>query len=149
MWSALLPTWNGMRLPRLAFAVARLLIAFVVVTGIAHSGSRYFYCESLGLAATDPCLDGARRDIDSCPAASLHVHRADCCEIVTLPSVPAGGAQSEGPSVPSAGVVSIVPAKLFAIRADEASGGAGGLARWREPPRSRERARARLMVSLT
>lgn len=148
MGNVLSRTWKRMPARRLACAVARLLVALVVVAGIAQSGSRYFYCEALGLSATDPCRESARSHVETCPTQAFRAGRADCCEIVTLPSVPSG-AESDGPTVPSAGIAAVVPAKSFVLHLDEASWRTLGFARWRESPRSRQRARERSMVSLT
>ena len=49
------------RFPRAIATLAHLVLAFAVVFGIAHSGSRYFYCEALGLLPSDPCA-GASSD---------------------------------------------------------------------------------------
>ena len=139
------------RSPRqLAQAFARLLCAIVVLAGITHSGARYFYCEALGMASTDPCLERAGGDVERCPTDAVQGHRADCCEVITLPSVP-NGERSEGPSVPPAFVVAVVSAEQLVDRAldDDQSSRIFASARWREPPRSPQRARARLMVFLT
>jgi hypothetical protein len=135
---------------RLALALARLLFALVVVAGMTHSGTRYFYCEALGLMANDPCVEGSRSDGERCPTGALSGHRDDCCEIVSLPSVP-NGAHWERLRVPAASVVAIVPAERFVGRALDAEPNVRSfaLARWREPPRFPQRARSELMVFLT
>jgi hypothetical protein len=135
---------------RLVQAFARLLCAVVVLAGITHSGARYFYCEALGLASADPCLESARGDAERCPTDAVQGHRADCCEVITLPSVP-NGARSEGPGVLPASIVAVVSAEQLVGRAldDEQSSRIFAFGRWREPPRSSQRARARLMVFLT
>jgi len=136
---------------RFAIACARVLFAVALIAGFTHSGSRYFYCEAMGLAAVDPCLDldAARSDSPSCPERTLQGRLADCCEIITLPSVP-NAAQSEGPRVPAASVVATAPPYQSVGHAlDDQPRARIAFARWREPPRSPQKARARLMVFLT
>jgi hypothetical protein len=135
---------------RAAVALGYLLLAFAVVCGIAQSGSRYFYCEALGLMPSDPCVEAARGgETDPC-GTSLSEKLADCCEVVTLPAMPEA-ARAASPTVVPPAVVAIVPG--------------GGLAepppapalrdsnrffeRWRPPPRSSSEIRAQLMVFLT
>jgi hypothetical protein len=133
----------------LAAAVTRLLLAFVVVAGIVHSGARYFYCEAVGLAATDPCVQGSRADVERCPEGSLRDLRDDCCDIITLPSIP-NGARSEGPIVPPAAVGAVLSVDRHVGAFDDGiRSQALVLARWRTPPRSAQRVHAQLMVFLT
>jgi hypothetical protein len=134
----------------LAAAVARLLLAFVVVAGIVHSGARYFYCEAVGLAATDPCVQSSRAGAERCREGALRELRDDCCEVVTLPSIP-NGARTEGPIVPPAavGAVVAVDRHLGAFDGGIITSQALALARWRTPPRSVQRVHAQLMVFLT
>jgi hypothetical protein len=132
----------------LVSAVARLLLAFVVVAGIVHSGARYFYCEAFGLAATDPCVQSARADVESCQAGALRELRDDCCKIIILPSIP-DGARSERPIVPPAAVALVAADRRVRAFDDESGPQSLALARWRTPPRSIHRVRAQLMVFLT
>jgi hypothetical protein len=134
---------------QLALAFARLLVAFVVLAGIAHSGARYFYCDALGLATIDPCVRGSGGDVETCSTRSLQEHRDDCCRIITLPSIP-NGARLEGPFVPPAAVLSTVSAEGY-VRAfdDQTRSQSMVLARWRTPPRSAHEVRSQLMVFLT
>jgi hypothetical protein len=138
------------RLRHFVVAVARALLAFVVVAGVVHSGARYFYCEALGLADVDPCLQGSSARGALCPTKALEASHTDCCDVIRLPSVPRG-AGSESPRVHPAPVVAVVPAALDGHRAFDDAPRARALAfeRWRIPPRSAGRERARLMVFLT
>jgi hypothetical protein len=140
------------RLPRAA--IARVWCAFVAITvlfGIAQAGARYFYCESLGLSATDPCASRSHetREHERCPLAAVDRAPFDCCRVITMPSVPVGARAIE-PGVPSACVVAILPAVLDTLgsappRAPIAREGE----RWRGPPRASRERRAQLMVFLT
>jgi hypothetical protein len=148
---ARMPTSRAATWPRqVVLAATRALLAFVVVAGIVHSGARYFYCEALGLADVDPCLRGSSARGAPCPVKALEESHADCCDIIRLPSVPSGTGL-EGPRVHPAAVLALVPAALDGHRVFDDAPRAGALAfeRWRIPPRSAGRARARLMVFLT
>jgi hypothetical protein len=131
------------------------LVALSLLFGIAQARTRYFYCEALGLSATDPCSlasSGARQE-PPCPLPSLDRARFDCCKVVTMPSMPsmAERARSVEPSVPQTGVVALLPP------ARVADGGAPVHSarfawegeRWRGPPRASRERRAQLMVFLT
>jgi hypothetical protein len=83
-----------------------LLVAIAVLLGIAQAGTRYFYCEGLGLSATDPCAQGATRH-SPCPLASFDRESFDCCQVLTMRSMPEG-ARSIVPAVPSAGLLAIL-----------------------------------------
>jgi hypothetical protein len=123
---------------------------FAVVCGIAQSGSRYFYCEALGLMPSDPCVQSERGgDTDGC-GKSLSEKRADCCEVVTLPAMP-DGARAASPSVSPAGLVAILPGAWLADPpATPALRPTGRFFdRWRPPPRSAGEVCAQLMVFLT
>jgi hypothetical protein len=125
------------------------LVAVAVLFGIVQARARYFYCESLGLSATDPCAHQARQQ-PPCPLASFDRARFDCCEVITMPSMPEG-ARSVEPIVASASVVAILPPALGTI--ESVRGGGGPVAwegeRWRGPPRASRDRRAQLMVFLT
>jgi hypothetical protein len=130
--------------------LSQLLLAFAVLAGAAQSGARYFYCEAIGLSASDPCTQasGAARGTDPC--GTLREQPGDCCEIVTLPTVP-DGARVASSAVPPAPSVATLPA-LWLV--DGACAGAlrshgDVLERWRVPPRSAGEVRAQLMVFLT
>jgi hypothetical protein len=125
------------------------LIAVAVLFGIGQAGTRYFYCEMLGLSATDPCAADAHRK-PQCPVSSLERTRRDCCEVLTMPSMPEG-ARSVEPTVPSACVTAVLPA-LAGFLASLPEGSvriAWEGERWRGPPRASRERRAQLMVFLT
>ena len=136
-------------LPRAAIARAWcLLVAVAVLFGLVHAGARYFYCEGLGLSTTDPCVQ-VTGDRAPCPLASFERAPFDCCQVITMPSMPEG-ARSVEPPVPAAGVVAMVPPAVGVV---EPPSGSLRVAwegeRWRGPPRSANERRAQLMVFLT
>jgi hypothetical protein len=124
-------------------------MAIAVLFGMVQAGGRYFYCESLGLSAFDPCAHAARHE-PQCPLASFERKPFDCCEVITMPSMPEG-ARAVEPSVPSASVVAILPPVLAAMDSTPALGASVAWEgeRWRGPPRASRERRARLMVFLT
>jgi hypothetical protein len=135
---------------RAAVALAYILVAFAVVCGIEQSGSRYFYCEALGLMPSDPCVQASRGgDADLC-GNSLSEKLADCCEILTLPAMP-DGARAASPSVLPAALVAIVPSGWLADLPANAALRAPKhfFDRWRPPPRSAGEVCAQLSVFLT
>ena len=131
-----------------AVALGHLVLAIAVLSGIGHSGARYFYCEAFGLMATDPCADASYRN--RVPFEVVDEAIADCCEVVTLPAIP-DGARVANPGVLPAACVAVTPAGW------QADGRAGrqpclhGLnhLRARPPPRGPTEARAQFMVFLT
>jgi len=146
-----LESWMKGKGPRRsAVALGYLLLAFAVVCGIAQSGTRYFYCEALGLMHSDPCAQSARGGDTNICGNSLSEKPADCCEVVTLPAMP-DGARVVSPSVLPAGLVAIVPRGWLAdhpatptLRVPKRF-----FDRWRPPPRSAGEVCAQLMVFLT
>ncbi len=137
------------RLPGAMAAAGRLVLALAVLFGVLHSGGRYFYCEALGLLASDPCVDASTDVHSKSPSGVLSDRPADCCEIVTLAAMPQA-AQAAGHSVAPAARVAIMPARWLAGRADFAAPSRLGRAfeRWRRPPRATNEIRAQLMVFL-
>jgi hypothetical protein len=137
------------RLPRAVGAVAHLVLAFAVVFGIVHSGGRYFYCEALGLLPSDPCVVASSDAHSKSPLCTLSERPADCCEIVTLASMPEA-AQAASPSVAPAARVAVLPALWLADRVDAPAPARVDRAfeRWRPPPRASNDVRAQLMVFL-
>jgi hypothetical protein len=135
---------------KLALALSELLLAFAVLAGVTHSGARYFYCEAIGLSASDPCAEASGTAGDADPCGTLREQPGDCCEVVTLPTLP-DGARVATSAVPPAPSVATLPALWLA------DGPAAGVRpshrdlfeRWRVPPRSPSEARAQLMVFLT
>jgi hypothetical protein len=130
-------------------AAAHWVLALSVLFGIVHSGGRYFYCEALGLLPSDPCAEASADGRGKSPLGMLSERRADCCEIVTLATMPPA-ARSAGPSVAPAARISIVPALWLAGRVDFAAPSRVDRAfeRWRRPPRASNDVRAQLMVFL-
>jgi hypothetical protein len=126
-----------------------LLVAMAVLLGVVHAGARYFYCEGLGLSATDPCLQTATHP-SPCPSGTFDRQALDCCRVITMPSMPEG-ARSVVPVVPSAGFMAVLPA----VQTAGASQWNGSVLfaregeRGRAPPASSGERRARLMVFLT
>lgn len=126
-----------------------LLIAIAMLLGIVHAGARYFYCEGLGLSATDPCLQTATRQ-SPCPSGAIDRQAFDCCRVITMPSMPEG-ARSVVPVVPPARFVAVlrpVPRAEASLGNGRALFGGEG-ERGRAPPASSGERRARLMVFLT
>jgi hypothetical protein len=140
---------NRRLLRALVFGAARVLLALAVLFGTVQAGARYFYCEGVGLCASDPCAERAHRN-DRCPFNSVDRQSIDCCTIIAMPAMP-DGARAHEPAVHPAGVVAVMPAgqytngqldlgdTSFARRAE----------RWRKPPRPAGELRAQLMVFLT
>ncbi len=138
--------------------LARAWCALVVLSllfGILQARTRYFYCEALGLSATDPCsrASQATRQEPPCPLASLDRARFDCCKVVTMSAMPS--IRERGRSielgVPPAGVVALLPPARVAdagAPVHEARFAWEG-ERWRGPPRASRERRAQLMVFLT
>jgi hypothetical protein len=137
------------RLPQAVAAAAHWVLAVAVLFGVLHSGSRYFYCEALGLLPSDPCAAASSDAHSKTPLQTLSERAADCCEIVTLGAMPPA-AQAAGPSVAPAARVAIVPASWLAGGNDLATAARVDRAfeRWRPPPRASSEARAELMVFL-
>lgn len=134
---------------RIALALIGILLSFAIVSGFARANGRYFYCEAMGLMATDPCANAAQRgeQRDSTEARSA---KSDCCEVITLPSLPTG-ATTTSLAVPPPALVALVPATpLLDLRLGDSRAHLDrGRERWRSTARSAAQARARLMVFLT
>ena len=124
-------------------------VAVAVLLGVGQARTRYFYCESLGLSATDPCAHEDRRAAQ-CPLASLDRPPFDCCDVITMPSMPEG-ARSVEPRIASPGVTAVLPPVSRSI--EPVRDGPARVARegerWRGPPRPAGERRAALMVFLT
>jgi hypothetical protein len=135
-------------MPRAAAKMAHLVLALGVLFGIVQSGGRYFYCEALGLMPSDPCAQASGAATGS-PVGALSEQHTDCCEVVTLPAMPAA-AEAAGPCVAPAARVALVAApSLTASMPFVAWSGAERLFElWRPPPRAQSDARAQLMVFL-
>jgi hypothetical protein len=129
-------------------ALVRLLVAVAVLVGPLQSGARYFYCEGLGLLASDPCAR-ATGDGPRCPPQSLERLHDDCCQHITMPTVP-DGARVDQPRVAPAGFVAVVAAADYVGTGVQTDPGRRfDERRVRRPPRPSEQRRAQLMVFLT
>ena len=134
---------------RAGLALAYLLLAFAVLCGIARSGARYFYCEAFGLTTSDPCARASLSE-DAAPRGNaVDEPVPDCCEVLTLPSVPEG-ARTANPSVSPAAQVAALPApSLETVPANVTLPSRTSFDRWRPPPRSSSEVCAQLMVFLS
>lgn len=114
-----------------------------------QAGARYFYCEAVGLSASDPCA-GSAGERSACPLRSLQRSTVDCCTIITLASMPVGDPVAPC-AVHPAGVSAMVPAGEYAEVRPAAGheGIARRMGRWHKPPRPSGELRAQLMVFLT
>ena len=137
-------------LRRVAARFAGLLLSVALLSGLTHANARYFYCEAMGLLAIDPCaaiVSGENHDAP--PVAELRPRHFDCCEVITLPSLPASTTASTV-AVPAATCTATIPALALIdashLRSTRAIVDAE---RQRTPPRSAAHARAQLMVFLT
>ena len=145
------PGWRKRRrLPQaLVVGVVHLLFALAVVCGTVQAGARYFYCEALGLSASDPCSARAQAG-GTCPLPSIDRQSIDCCLVITLPSMPCGASVDE-PDILPAALTAILPAREYArpLALPIATGFTRGVQRWERPPRPGGDLRTQLMVFLT
>jgi hypothetical protein len=143
---------TGEGLPRrLAVALTALLTTFALVSGFVHANGRYFYCEAMGLMATDPCASAAPRDERNArPPTEARRGHGDCCEVVSLPSLPQGTTSASSAVPLPALVAAMPPAPLPVVQAGAPRAPLDrAVLRLRAPPRSAAQARAQLMVFLT
>jgi hypothetical protein len=140
---------NRRRLRALVFGAARLVLALAVFFGAVQAGARYFYCEGVGLSASDPCAGRAHGD-GRCPFNSVDRQSIDCCTVIAMPAMPDGARACEH-AVHPAGVSALMPVGQY-------TSGQLGLGettltqrarRWQKPPRPAAELRAQLMVFLT
>ena len=132
-------------------ALAGILLSLWIVSGFAQANGRYFYCEAMGLMATDPCAAAASRgERGDGPLTEARPGNADCCAIVTLPSLPHGTTTASS-AVPPPAMVALVPAAPLLDRLFDGARAHPDRAReqWRPVQRSAAQARAQLMVFLT
>ena len=137
-------------LRRVAARFAGLLLSFALLSGLTHANARYFYCEAMGLLAIDPCATGVSgENHDTAPVAELRPRHFDCCEVITLPSLPASTTMSTV-TVANAPCTATIPAAAFIdVVHLQSTRAAADAERQRTPPRSAAHARAQLMVFLT
>jgi len=138
------------RLRQVAVVLTGLLLSFAVLAGLARAGGRYFYCEEMRLTQWDPCSAASHKDKGDVSEGKVCPLRVDCCELWTLPSMPAG-TMAEDRGVPAPALVAIIPPSqlLFEHSASDLRRLAGASGRWRIPPRPPGELRAQLMVFLT
>jgi hypothetical protein len=136
-------------LRRAIAALARLVVAAVVVCGLPQSGARYFYCEALGLSSTDPCVQAAEHRGAECPA-QFEERPIDCCKVVRLPLLPRAARIAEAGIARSRWVALLPPVHTSPVRDGFAEAPpVRVLQRWRAPPRTSERVHKHVMVFLT
>ncbi len=130
--------------------LAGLVLAFALVAGLANAGGRLFYCDSMRLLRSNPCSVAHHDDEGSPLGDAACPPRIDCCEVLTLPSMPAGTVAADHDVARPALLSVITPSELFAVQLAGVSGAtARAFERWRVPPRPPGEVRARLMVFLT
>jgi hypothetical protein len=133
-----------------AVGLGYLVLAVALAGGVARSGAQYFYCEAFGLLPFDPCAQASASNGSTDSEETLRTPAPDCCEIVTLPTVPEG-ARVATASVPPPPLVALLPPSL--------AFGSGGtrtvvsrqapFERWGPPQRPPNEVRTQLMVFLT
>ena len=140
--------YRALRAP--VVALAGLLLSLALVSSLSLAGTRFYYCEAMGLTRSDPC-EGLRESKGARDAAgAVRESHADCCEIVTLPSAPAGARAADGGVPPPPLVAILAPAAFVGGHcARESRARLPGFERWRPPPRPASEVRAQLMVFLT
>jgi hypothetical protein len=129
---------------RAAGAVWPLLLAAVVLAGVALAGRQYVYCKAMQDVMSHPCCThGGGRSGPESPAAV--VSATECCQTHGVPSLdpwtPVG--RSIELTAPGVSVVSALPFRLLALTSAEGSAASSDLMRT-GPPQSR--VLARLMV---
>jgi hypothetical protein len=136
-------------LRRAIVALARVLVAAVVVCGLAQAGARYFYCEALGFSCTDPCAQPAEHRRAECPTR-VEQRPIDCCKVVRLPLLPRAAKAAEAGIEPSPWVALLPPVHASPVLDGFAEAPPRRvLERWRAPPRTSQRVHERVMVLLT
>src|SRR5260370_33092829 len=97
--------YRALRAP--VVALAGLLLALALISSLSLAGTRFYYCEAMGLTRSDPC-EGVRESQSARDATGgVRETHADCCEIVTLPSAPAG-ARAADRGVPASPLAAIL-----------------------------------------
>lgn len=141
-------TARGLKAGRvLLWALVRLLVAVAVLAGPLQSGSRYFYCEGLGLLASDPCARGAA-EAPKCPLRSAERLHGDCCQRITMPTMP-DGAGADQLRVAPAGFAELLTAADYVRTGVAIDAHQHFDEHRRRPPRPPDERRAQLMVFLT
>ncbi len=139
-------------LRQVAVALLGLLLSFAIVSGMGRPHGRYFYCEAMGLLATDPCTAGALSPIDQDvgPAPAVRQSHGDCCELVIVPSMQEStlGAAQAVPPPPFAATLPAAPTRC-GLTTTSRGRPDRSFERWRLPPPYPGELRARLSVFLT
>ena len=132
---------------KVSLALAVLVFALSLVSGLAQGGRTYFYCEAMGMMTSDPCrLPPAGAD-----GPVLGDAHTDCCETLSMPRLPHGTgstARIAPADAPTLAVPSLVPSPEAGLVLSRASAEVPRPRACPPSPAARER-RARLMVSLT
>lgn len=141
---------EGRILRHVAAQLGGLLLAVALLSGLTHANARYFYCEAMGLVAVDPCAVAVSGEEQGpTRVAELRPSRFDCCEVITLPSLPASTTITTV-TVPPASCTATIPVAAVADdRHAKSTRAATDGEQRRTPPRSAAHARAQLMVFLT
>ena len=133
-----------------AFAAVATLLVLALVSSVSLAGTRFYYCEAMGLTRSDPCQGSAETSGARDPAGVVREGHTDCCSVVILPSAPVG-ARTAAPSVAPPALAAILAPETLVERpcAGDARTLVRGFERWRPPPKPASEVRAQLMVFLT
>jgi hypothetical protein len=136
---------------KIAVALTRLLLSFVILAGLAHAGGRYFYCPEMGQMQPAPCSVASHGGDGDGSGGTICPRRLDCCELWTLPSMPSGITVAEAGAVAPPPLVAMLPPLPFLLdRAQDIRRNSSRASElWRTPPRRPGELRAQLMVFLT
>jgi hypothetical protein len=127
-----------------------LVLAFSLVSSLSLAGGRYYYCDAMGLMSSDPCRGDPPSSQDCEGAGALRKVAADCCERLTLPSMPAGAAATDPPVAPAPITAVVAPAEYAcATGADAPRPSRDRSERWGPPPPLASEMCARRMVFLS
>jgi hypothetical protein len=141
-----------MRRPLRAVATASsgLVLAFSLVSSLFLAGARYYYCDAMGLMASDPCR-GDHPPSKRCEGAgALSEAKPDCCDEITLPSMPAGATAAGEPVAPAPLSGVLGPAEYAcAAGADIVRASRHRSERWGPPPPLASERCAQRMVFLS
>lgn len=139
-----------MWLRRYVDAVLGLALLFALISGLAHSGERYFYCEAMGMLQWDPCQQGFSDDEDARDPVD-EIKSGDCCELGRFPSLPhASTTSTPGVNPPRLVAIFATPDLRSSGCAHVLRQSSNSPMRWPvPPPRAATLRRAELMVFLT
>lgn len=131
---------------RAGHVLGALVLILAVLSSLALGGNHYFYCDAMGLLQTDPCQAAASHATPR--TADARETPFDCCDELTVPSLPNGAANTI-PDVPPAALAAVIPPFEVVMNAPCVTRSGSVLARWRVPPPTATERRAVLMVFLT